>query len=299
MLLCLLLLTTGSVGYGEDRPVALFISQEIKPFIEMVEGFEKTLNYPTLRVILDQKGHPFSHDKKYRGPQIDHYAYGIAIGPRALSYLVDQARTTLPPSDTDNPSSVTPNPYAKILYAMVLNPDRIMPPGISLCGISLDPFTRKSLDEIQYRLPQVKTIGVLFDPANNAPWIAHAQDTRLFGAAALLPLPVHKQSDVIQRYQEGFSGVDALLFIPDPTVSAPTLITHLIKQALARNIPVIGYNGFFHRSGAALSVLVDYAGIGEEMAHMVEGMLMGEGCRSKEPSYTIKINEKVLRLLNR
>ena len=299
MLLSLLLFATGSVGYGEDRPVALFISQEIKPFIEMVEGFEKTLNYPTLRVILDQKGHPFSHDKKYRGPQIDHYAYGVAVGPRALSYLVDQARLSLPPLDAGNTSSLSSEPYAKILYAMVLNPDRIMPSGISLCGISLDPFTRQSLEEIHNIIPEVKTVGVLFDPANNDSWIAHAQDTHLFGAMTLLPLPVHKQSDVIRRYHEGFSGVDALLFIPDPTVSAPTLITHLIKQALARNIPVIGYNGFFHRSGAAVSVLVDYAGIGEEMAHMVELMLIGEGCRSREPAYTISTNEKVLKLLNR
>lgn len=319
MLFCVSVLLS-SPGYGEDRPVALFISQEIKPFIEMVEGFENRLNHPTLRIILDQQGHPFSHDKKYKGPEIDHYAYGVAVGPQALTFLIKQVHETRqqsqpnrqqsqlsrqqiqstspdPEGGQSDPFPSSPESFARILYAMVLDPSKFIPQEISLCGISLDPFTRKPLEEIRQLLPGVKTVGVIFDPANNKGWVMRAQASSLFDPVTLLPLPVKKESDLTRLYQGGFAGVEALLFIPDPTVSSPTLISHLIKQAFVRKIPVIGYNRFFHGSGAAVSVLIDYAGVGKQAAEMVETLLEEGGCTSTAPASSIAVNQKVIDLL--
>ncbi|SLM30369.1 hypothetical protein MTBBW1_2200023 [Desulfamplus magnetovallimortis] len=311
---------------GDELPVAVLISREIKPFIEMVEGFENSLKRSVVRIFLDREKNPFSHDLLYKGTDPSNYSVVVAVGPEALSYLVEKnfsgmaksassekPSTAKPSSSTissatlssgteepDNPESVdAAYNSSKILYSMVLNPEKIIPDNVSLCGISLDPFTAKPLSEIPRILPFVKKIGILFDPENNSQWFDNAVAGQLFSNIEIIPMHIQKQSDIIELYQQGFYGVDALLFIPDQTVTSPTIIRHVIKQSIARKIPVIGYNSFFDKSGAALSFVIDYEGTGEQMAVMVEGVLRGESCMTSAPPYSIMLNEKVLELFGK
>ncbi|MBF0228200.1 MAG: hypothetical protein HQK63_01185 [Desulfamplus sp.] len=273
-----------------NLPIAVIISREIKPFIEMVEGFESLVDHQVVRIFIDQNGNPFSHDPLYKGTQIENYSFVITVGPSALSYLVKNNNLL------DNNISNT----KKILYAMVLNPETIIPKGVSLCGISLNLFSEETISKITHIFPSVKKIGVLFDPANNSEWFKTAQKNGIFKKFNAIPLHIKEQSDVNNLNQKNLSGVDALLFIPDKTVTSPTIISHIIKQSVANKIPVIGYNSFFHKSGAALSFVLDYRKIGGQMAQLIIQQLSNKNssCEQLNPAYHITLNRAVVELLN-
>ncbi|MBF0200648.1 MAG: hypothetical protein HQK66_04925 [Desulfamplus sp.] len=291
-LLFLLLHITCHKGLADDNlPVAVLVSQEIKPFIEMVEGLESHLDGPVVRIFMDHGKNPFSHDPLYKGMDMGHYSYMVAVGPWALSLLVDSELVDSELVDSDLKLQ------SRILYAMVLSPEKIIPPGISICGISLNLFSRDALSKIPRVLPSVKKIGVLFDPGNNEQWFLGAKAMGLFSNMEAIPLHIETQSDINTLYRQGFMDVDALMFIPDSTLASPTIIKYVIKQAIALGIPVIGYNSFFHQSGAALSFVLDYADIGREMARNINSLAKNGECLQSMPPHNIMINERVLELL--
>ncbi len=284
----LLCIFSASFIFAGEKPVAVLISQEIKPFMEMVEGFEQALGEPVVRIYLDKNKLPFSHDALYKGVDQAHYSCIVAVGPSALSWILNQ-------KDSHQSNS---KEYSKILYAMVLNPERIIPNGQKICGISLNLFSGVQVSNIPRVFPFIKKIGVLFDPKNNKSWFSTARFISFLGNIEIIPLHIEEQSDINRHYKNNFSNVDALLFIPDRTVISPTIIKHVIKQSIARNIPVIGYNSFFHRSGAAMSFILDFRGIGIQMADMVSNLLRGKQCKSSSPSYYIQLNRKVIDIMD-
>ncbi|MBF0376770.1 MAG: hypothetical protein HQK72_04745 [Desulfamplus sp.] len=304
-----------------NLPIAVIISREIKPFIEMVEGFESFVDHQVVRIFIDENGNPFSHDPLYKGTKIDNYSFVIAVGPLALSYILNNNALIDSVSNKDNEltgnvsnknnkliftnndrknNPVNSDFAKKILYAMVLNPETIIPKDVSMCGISLNLFSEDTISKITQILPSVKKIGVLFDPANNSEWFKTAQDTGIFKKVKAIPLHIKEQSDVNSLNQKSLLGVDALLFIPDKTVTSPTVISHIIKQSVANKIPVIGYNSFFHKSGAALSFVLDYRKIGEQMAQLIIQQFSNRNstCEQSNPAYHITLNRAVVDLLN-
>ncbi|MBF0232814.1 MAG: hypothetical protein HQK62_03455 [Desulfamplus sp.] len=338
---------------ADTLPVAILISREIKPFIEMVEGLESALDQPVVRIFIDKNNSPFSHDPLYKGTQIDNYSFVVAVGPSALSYLVENNKLTQdtipqnetsPPQNEDNrpqPGEALPPqhkenifhtvvvptkqinndtrinnsmlqaadtrlnikiiPHAntrKILYAMVLNPETIIPRGVSLCGISLNLFSEETIAKIKKVFPSVKKMGILFDPDNNSEWFQNAKNQGLFNEINSVPIYIKEQHDVNRLHQNENSDVDALLFIPDKTVTSPTIISHIIKQSIARRIPVIGYNSFFHKSGAALSFILDYRIIGMQMAQKIMTLSRDDLCESSTPAYHMTLNRSVVDLIN-
>ena len=281
--LLLLLFFPPRSGFAEQQPVVLLISKEIKPFIEMVTGFEGAIDLPVVRVFLDEKGVPFSHDPRYKGLGLHNYAYIIAVGPSALSYLC---------------THISKQDMHKFLYAMVLDPEKIIPEGIEICGISLNLFSGAQISKIPKVLPGIKRIGVFFDPANNKAWFSKTREFGKVKGIEFIPLHVQVRSDMNRLYGKGYKGVDALLFIPDRSVISPTIIKHVIKQSLARKIPVIGYNQFFYQSGAAMSFVLNYKGIGLQMAEMVTSLLKGGLCAFISPAHDVMLNRKVLKILD-
>jgi putative ABC transport system substrate-binding protein len=259
--------------------IGILISQEIRPFIQMVEGLEEHLSLPACRIFLDEKEAPYSQDPRFEVLEPDRFAAMVAVGPRALSFLV--ARKWSPP----------------ILYAMVLNPDRFAAEGESLCGISLNLNPLYQFYLIHMTFPGVKRVGVLYDPSNNQEWFDRARTSAESNQISLIPLAVSERSDLTSLLKERRMDVDAILFIPDSTVISRAIIQHLIKEAVLLGIPAVGYNRFFNESGAALSFVVDYRRVGERMAALVRAVIRGQPCESSGPSFKAVLHRGVVRTI--
>ncbi len=259
--------------------VGILISREIKPFVEMVVGVEEKLKMPTCRIYFDASGKPYSTDPRFEKMEPDEFLAVVAVGPLALNYLIERK---------------WPGTF---VYGMVLNPWKIVGQNDKICGIPLNFPWMRQISYIRMTLPEVHRVGVLYDSRNNQEWFSTAEPLARIQKITLVPLVVHQQSQVKDVLEKRLQDVDAILFIPDKTVIAKSVVQYVIKRCLFKGIPVIGYNHFFHESGAALSFVIDYRGTGERVAKLLNILLLNHTCPKMNPKYKILINMRVIRTL--
>jgi putative ABC transport system substrate-binding protein len=177
---------------------------------------------------------------------------------------------------------------------MVLNPQHILPDISSVaCGVTLNIPVKAQVESISQVFPWLTRLGVLFDPGNNQAWFDQARPVAEDMGLELVPLQV-KAEDGRLEVIGNLSRSDALLFIPDKSISSKVVIQHVIKQAVLQRIPVIGYNQFFLDSGAAAGFIIDYAGIGRQVADLLTKKLTEGRCDGlTPPGFTLRVNAEV------
>lgn len=269
--ICLFLAFVQVPGSGlafQPDAVAVLISREITPYIQMVNGLETHLrSHDVQRFFLDDQGRPYSLVASSLGLEPEAYSAIVAVGPEALRYLQPRAGTV------------------PLLYAMVLNPTNVIDPAYPApCGISLNIPIDAQLAAIRDVLPETRRLGVLFDPDNNAAWYQKAQAAASSMAMHLIPVQVDTRKGRVSIAAD-YPNLDALLFIPDRSVISKAVIRHVIKNAASYGVPVVGYNSFFYTSGAALVFSIDYAKVGEQGASLVRQVLEQKVCTGDIPSY--------------
>lgn len=267
--------------WAREQLIGVLISREIAPYAAMVEGLESTLKVPVRRFFLDDKGQPFTLGGG--AATLDPQAYDalVAVGPEALHYLGPLVESR------------------RLAYGMVLHPEAVLTRlPARPCGVSLDLPAEAQLAAILQHLPDLERLGVLFDPANNQAWFDSAATVAVAKGFTLVPLQVLRQEERLDLVGD-YARLDAILFIPDKTVISKAVIQFVIKQAVVKKIPVIGYNQFFHDAGAALNFMIDYQGVGEQVALQVERLLAGESCQGATvPRHRAVVNQEVWRALD-
>ena len=61
--------------------------------------------------------------------------------------------------------------------------------------------------------------------------------------------------------------------IPDEQINSQKIVEYIIKEALRRKIPVVGYNSWFAKNGAILSFIIDYRDVGIQAGTMAMKLL--------------------------
>lgn len=268
-----------SAAEGETNLVGVMISREISPYIQMAEGLESALTIPICRIFFDTNGHPYTIDPRIQKIKSELFKATVAVGPEALRY-------------------VTLHQWqGPVVFGMVLDPEKIVRKGAVPCGVSLNLPYQQQIAAIHRVFPDVRRLGVLFNPANNLEWFEKARETAGTYGMLLTALTVWEQSDISNFFEKDALPVDAVMFIPDRTVISKAVIEFAIKETFLGGIPVIGYNRFFHDSGAALSFAIDYRAIGREVSLQLKAMLRGEPCAVVGPRYKLLLNMRVVNSL--
>lgn len=281
-LLLLLILAYPTLCPAREKAVGVLLSREIGPYVSMVEGLESRLNAPAQRFFLDETGRPYSLSGRNATLNPQMYDVLVAVGPEALQYLQSRAGGI------------------SLVHAMVLNPRNvIVDPQWQPCGVGLSIPVEAQFASILRYLPSIKRLGVLFDPGNNQGWFKGAAVVAATKGFELVPLQVSRQGGKLEMVGD-FSRLDAILFIPDKSIISKAVIQYVIKQGVLSNTPVVGYNQFFHDSGAALSFFINYQKVGQQVARQVERLLAGEKCDGEAPPmHEVVVNEEVWRALKR
>jgi putative ABC transport system substrate-binding protein len=271
------------IAHAADIPsgvVGIFISREILPYMEMVKALEKDLKQPSVRILLDGGGKPYSQESRYQELRPGDFSVMVTVGPEALDYLLEHHWP------------------GRILYAMVLNPDRFpWHPEQSPCGISLNIDPWRQLITVNRVFPEIKRLGVIFNPEKNRGWFRQAKAVMTLKQMSLAALEVKRRADIPALFAPPGPEVDAILFIPDQTVISRSTISYVIKESLRLGIPTFGFNRFFHDSGAALSFIIDYEEIGRRLAGMVHAVVTDNTCTPAGPPFTVWLNDKVIKTL--
>lgn len=271
-----------SFAWAQASPpdVCVVVSKEIRPFVMMADELESVLKFPVTRVYLDDDNQPYEGNGKFLDFLNRDFALFIAVGPRALAYLLEQKVTT------------------RIIYGMVLNPESFVKADDNhVSGMSLNIFSLTQLSYIKKIFPDINRIGVLYDPEHNQNWFSSA---RLFANTRqidLVPLAVSDRSEITTVLDKRAREVDAVLFIPDATVISTTIIQHVIKRLILKKIPTIGYNRFFTEAGSAMSFAIDYGKMGRQVANLAHDYLNEKTIIPVGHLFNVRLNTRVIDLL--
>lgn len=284
VLIVLLDMGSGVPAYAEQdqQPsIAIVVSQKIKPYLDAVDGVEEVLSDhrdTVWEVFVLGSDNAADHDYLVGKIRDKGYSVMLAVGPEAMAFVWRAF-----PGETPHK-----------LYAMVMKPRRILPGAESLCGIPLDIPAGRHLLEFSRYAPFIKRIGILYDPENNVEFASEADEAARRYGIDLVHLKIHSRKDILPVFREHRFQIDALWMIPDATIISESIVSFLIKESIVANIAVLGYNRFFSKSGAALSLVRDYSAIGRHAAAMALASIAGNPCSQETPDYRVMINSEAL-----
>ena len=263
--------------------IAVLVSKHIAPYMEAASGLDGYVQDQggKTQIILFEDLDNFQCKQLSSELKAQKYQAAVAIGPQAMKFLW-----------------TIPEPNIPFLFSMVLHPDQLRteksPP---LCGVSLFIPVDMQLQSIEESLPGQTRIGLLFHPEHNQKFYdqavraAHDLDQRI------VPLAIADQGNISEVLSSGLGKVDALWLIPDRALTSQKVVEYIIKQALYANVPVIGYNRFFHQSGAAVSFIFDYGCIGRQTGQLLMRQLSRSDCHVLPAEFEVWENERVFDLL--
>ncbi len=261
--------------------VSVFISKKIRPYADALGGVEKML--------ADKPGvylNPLwleSDTKEAERQVADHLkttspVLVVTIGPEALFHA----------SAMEYPVELP------VIYTVVLNPERMIDERQKkICGISLKSPLENQIREIHSALPEVKAIGLLFDPVYNQDFYEEACRFCEEKPLKIVPLVVSSKKEIPGTLDANWNRIDALWMIPDQTVISERIVQYIIKEAISQSKPVIGFNRFFNESGAVMSFEFDYVKLGAQAGDLAFFTLVHGYCSDQDPDYGLLMNIKV------
>jgi putative ABC transport system substrate-binding protein len=169
-----------------------------------------------------------------------------------------------------------------VVFTMVLYPvasefvssmDR---PGKNVTGAALDVPIEQQLRLLSRIVPDLKRVGVLYDPAETLPVIKEARRVSSGLGLDLLAEQVRSESDVpeaLDRLNE--QGMDALWSVADGKVFTPPSTRYIIKYVVRRGIPFMGPHNGFVKAGALVALTADYRDSGRQAGEIAVRIFAG------------------------
>ena len=147
-----------------------------------------------------------------------------------------------------------------IVYLMVLNPDTIVSRQQNIAGVSMHIPPAKQLTTLLKILPDVKRIGLLYDPDRMGHFVQRAKHAAGKIGLTLIAEKVHRSEEVPSLVNAMIGNIDVFWMLPDITVVTPETVEFLFLFSLENNIPFLPFPTKFVRSGhsclLALTLLI-------------------------------------------
>ncbi|HXF91672.1 MAG TPA: ABC transporter substrate-binding protein [Nitrospiraceae bacterium] len=163
-----------------------------------------------------------------------------------------------------------------VIYVMVLDPSKHNLAAPNMTGIFLEVPLDRQLDTIRSLLPGQRRVGVLYDPSKTSAVVEEARRQAKAYGLELVAAQVASERDVPASLRTLLPTVGALWLVPDSTVLTDESLRYILNTALDQKVPVIGFSPEFVRSGALLSLSVNYGDIGRQAGSLARRILDGQ-----------------------
>ena len=236
--------------------VVIFKTKDIGPYNQAVEGFLSQVKQKPVVFDMngdDRQGLAMVEQIRSLEPQVV-----FAVGTKAAKIAKEKF------------------PEFPVIFSMVLNPDRNGVLGPNTTGILLQiPYTRQ-FQLLKTIMPNVKVVGVLFDPAKTEDNVTLAVQEAQQVGVKLVPVEVASEKDVPSGLRELLAqNIDLLWLTTDSTVLNKDTFAYIVTATLEKNIPLMAYQSSFVRAGAFVALAPSYPGIGEQAGKMATRILQG------------------------
>ncbi len=195
------------------------------------------------------------------------------------------------------------NPGIPVVFTVVLNPDRMNIKAPNITGVRLEIPVDVQLKTIKAVVPNIKTIGVLYNPANSKNLIEEAK--RVAGSIGLKLVAgrVETVEDTYDALQLFSGGIDAYWLIPDPTVVTRRSFVEILRYTKDHKIPFFVFSKALVKNGAFIALTVgDYVSLGVQACEIAQRIFNGIPPSQIPYEYPraleIAVNISVARMLN-
>lgn len=268
--------------------VVALLSKDYKEYREALEGFRKVLSDSNISydiILINDIEDNLSVTELVDDIQSNNPDLILAIGSRAL-YDIDTYIKDIP-----------------IVFSMVLNPNannhknaRLTNNG-NITGVTLSIPVRKQFAIFKEILPNLITIGVIYNPEENEELIKEAKRASRQLNIDLIAADVNGEREVPKTLNYLINVVDAMWIIVDNAVNSVKSMRNVILESVKNDIPVMGPSEKYVKAGAAFAVSADYESIGMQSGEMAIKILNGKKPSSLPIEYpqefVIYINEKI------
>ncbi len=232
--------------------VVAVVSAGIKPFHEALEGFQYTCGCKVKKVLnvelenADLKGKILKNK-----PDLI-----LSVGLDALSLVKDIGNVA-------------------IVYVMVVNPGPIVHGRQNITGVSMSIPPQKQLYTLQKTFPEIKRIGLVYDPGNTGQFIKEAVRYASSFGITLIAREVFHSGGVPTLIESFKGGIDALWVLPDRTIMTAKNIEFFFHFSLKNKIPVISFARKYMAMGALISLSINTFDLGKQAGETGHNILSG------------------------
>lgn len=268
-LLCLLMLVGAATGLfpppATAADIAILKSSDISAYNQAVEGFKAVAPNGATFHEYNLEGDLERGRKLARQIRASDATLVLAVGLKAAM------ASKLEIVDTP------------IIFTMVLDPAKhdLAPPNMT--GVLFEVPLDRQFSAIRSALPGVKRIGVLYDPSKTAQTIEDARRHATARGFDLVASQVSSEKDVPTALRNLLPTIGALWLAPDSTVLTDESLRFILNSALDQTVPVIGFSPEFVRSGALMSLSVNYGDVGRQAGQLARKILDGQASLPLKP----------------
>ena len=160
-----------------------------------------------------------------------------------------------------------------IVFLMVPNAEALIADHLNIAGVSMSVSPEQQLKGLVSVMPQVKRVGMLYDPANSAELAARAVKVAQAMDLSLIIRPTSSAKQVHQQLHDISKSIDIFWMVPDPTVVTAQTVESMFLLSLEHGIPILTFSDKYLRKGAMVSVSYDIQAMGAKAGEMAEQIL--------------------------
>ena len=252
MLLLFSTLGPGSARAGEA--VVAVQSVRVQPYEEALKGFKSVYGGEFTRLVLAETGggDVAGRIKALRPDLV------LAVGMGALRKVKEIEDTP-------------------VVYIMVLNPRAIVAGKNNVTGVIMNIPQEKQLLTLREALPDVETVGLLYDPKRTGLLVKKARAAARKTGVALIAREVHSSKAVPSAIKQLAGKIDVFWMLPDITVVSPDSVEFSLLFFLENGIPVLTFSERYAEMGALMSIGIDAFDIGSQAGEMAKKVLSQGG----------------------
>ncbi len=188
-----------------------------------------------------------------------------------------------------------------IIYCMVLNPESIVHGNKNISGVSMSISPANQLSIFLKVLPDLKTIGLLYDPDRTGHFVKKAQDAAGKIGIQLIAKETHSPKKVPLLVKDMKGKAEVFWMLPDITVLTPETIKFLVLFSLENRIPILTFSEKYLALGMFISVDIHTHDVGVQAGEIANKILSGGnvayGQHSDARKVKITINRKISKKL--
>jgi putative ABC transport system substrate-binding protein len=235
-------------------PAVLIQSKSLDPYERASSAFEESFAGPLRRFVLDAE--PRSETVK----EIRRLEPGllVAVGTDALRVASEEF------------------PSRPLVFLMVLDAQRYHSHSGPIAGVTLEVPAAGCIAALQALRPDLRTIGVIYDPSESGLAVARLDEAAGLAGLALVARMATSARDAMSAMPDLFRECDAFIILPDATTACDPCVELAVLLSLRHHVPLLAPSRKYIERGATAALGVDFEDVGAQAAELAARLLRGD-----------------------